>query len=107
MVDRDEKHNTVAPLKLYFLLLGFLSCQSVVRKTVLNKGQNELELKKPGQVFNTSSAGSSKMFLFSYAFFIVSIFIDCRCIYVVSNKLNYFRGNHSGDSMHIRVKGYY
>jgi hypothetical protein len=107
MVDRDEKDDTVAPLKLYFVLLGFPSCQSAVRKTVLNEGQNELELKKPGQVCNKSNAGSSKMFLFSYAFFIVPIFIDCRCRYVVSNKLNYFRGNHSGDSMHIRVKGYF
>jgi hypothetical protein len=107
MVERDEKDNTVTPLKLYFLLLGCQSCQSAVRKTALNEGQNELELKKPGQVFDRSSAGSSKMFLFGYAFFIVSIFIDCRCRYVVSNKLNYFRGNHSRDSMHIRVKDCY
>jgi hypothetical protein len=78
VVDRDEKHNTVAPLKLYFLLLGCPSCQSAVRKTVLNKGHNELEFKKPGQVFHRSSAGISKMFLCGYTFFIVLIFIYCR-----------------------------
>jgi len=50
VVDPDEKNNTIAPLKLYFLLLGCLSCQSAVRRTVLNKGHNELELKKPGQI---------------------------------------------------------
>lgn len=107
MVDRDEKDITIAPLKLYFLLQGCPSCQSAVRKTVLNKEHNELELKKPGQVFHRSSADSSKMFLYGYAFFIVLIFICCRCKYVVSNKLYYFGGNHSGDIMHIRVKDYY
>jgi hypothetical protein len=51
VVDRDEKDNTIAPLKLYLLLLGCPNCQSAVRKSVLNEGHNELELKKPGQVF--------------------------------------------------------
>lgn len=83
------------------------TCQSAVRKTVLIEGHNELELKKPGQVFYRSSADSSKMFLCSYAFFIVLIFIYCRCKYVVSNKWYYFGGNHSGDSMNITVKVYY
>ena len=47
VVDRDGKDNTIAPLEPYLLLWGCQSCQSAVRKTVLNKGYNELELKKP------------------------------------------------------------
>ena len=65
-----------------------------------------LSIIKPGQVFHRSGAGNFKMFLYGYALFVVSIFIYCRCKYVVSNKLYYFRGNHSGDSMLIRVKVY-
>jgi len=99
-----KKGNTIALLKLYFLLLECPSCQSAVRKIVLNKGHSELELKKPGQIFLRSSAGSSKMFLYGYAFFSAFIFIYCSCKYIVSNKLHYFRGNHPGNSMHIRVK---
>lgn len=62
LVDRDEKDNAIAALKLYLLLLGCPSRQSAVRKAVLNKGHNELELKKPGQVFHRSSAVSSELF---------------------------------------------
>jgi len=65
VVNRDEKDNTIAPLKLSFLLLGYPNCHLAVRKTVLIKGHNELELKNPGQVFHRSSADSSKMFFYT------------------------------------------
>lgn len=104
VVDRDEKDNTIAPLKLYLLVLRYSSCQSAVRKTVVNKGHNELELKNRDMFFTDVVQAVLKCLYTdmhsSLSWF--SFVADAK--YFVSNKLYYFGGNHCGHSMNLKWK---